>query len=245
MFTVVVATLAVNIAANVVSPANDFANAFPRYVSFKTGGLHRRGSSASRFSPGGCSPIRPATSTRGCSATRAASGRSPACSSPTTGSCAGGELEVSRISTWRRRHLSRLELARHFRDRHRLRAGMGRSRRAVAARALRLRVVCRIRHGVRRLLAGEDGKQRVRRRSRCIRIANSPDENRLVSDARWLRHSCHVTVITDAFRKIGRQSRLFPAVALLVPNCTIARPPIRSLQSAGAAEEGCAGADQP
>ena len=30
MFTVVVATLAVNIAANVVSPANDFANAFPR-----------------------------------------------------------------------------------------------------------------------------------------------------------------------------------------------------------------------
>jgi NCS1 family nucleobase:cation symporter-1 len=39
MFTVVVATLAVNIAANVVSPANDFANAFPRVISFKTGGL--------------------------------------------------------------------------------------------------------------------------------------------------------------------------------------------------------------
>src|SRR5205823_887604 len=39
MFTAVVATLAVNIAANVVSPANDFANAFPKYVSFKTGGL--------------------------------------------------------------------------------------------------------------------------------------------------------------------------------------------------------------
>ena len=39
MFTAVVATLAVNIAANVVSPANDFANAFPRLVSFKTGGL--------------------------------------------------------------------------------------------------------------------------------------------------------------------------------------------------------------
>ena len=39
MFTVVVATLSVNIAANVVSPANDFANAFPRYISFKTGGL--------------------------------------------------------------------------------------------------------------------------------------------------------------------------------------------------------------
>ncbi|MEO5761123.1 MAG: NCS1 family nucleobase:cation symporter-1 [Vicinamibacteria bacterium] len=39
MFTVVVATLSVNIAANVVSPANDFANAFPKYISFKTGGL--------------------------------------------------------------------------------------------------------------------------------------------------------------------------------------------------------------
>ena len=39
MFTVVVATLAVNIAANVVSPANDFANAFPRLIKFKTGGL--------------------------------------------------------------------------------------------------------------------------------------------------------------------------------------------------------------
>ena len=39
MFTVVVATLAVNIAANVVSPANDFANAFPRHIDFKRGGL--------------------------------------------------------------------------------------------------------------------------------------------------------------------------------------------------------------
>jgi len=39
MFTVVIATVAVNIAANVVSPANDFANAFPRFISFKTGGL--------------------------------------------------------------------------------------------------------------------------------------------------------------------------------------------------------------
>jgi NCS1 family nucleobase:cation symporter-1 len=39
MFTIVVATLSVNIAANVVSPANDFANAFPRIISFRTGGL--------------------------------------------------------------------------------------------------------------------------------------------------------------------------------------------------------------
>jgi NCS1 family nucleobase:cation symporter-1 len=39
MFTVVVATLAVNIAANVVSPANDLSNAFPKWISFRTGGL--------------------------------------------------------------------------------------------------------------------------------------------------------------------------------------------------------------
>ena len=39
MFTAVVATLAVNIAANVVSPANDFANAFPKLINFRTGGL--------------------------------------------------------------------------------------------------------------------------------------------------------------------------------------------------------------
>jgi NCS1 family nucleobase:cation symporter-1 len=39
MFTIVVATISVNIAANVVSPANDFANAFPRYINFRRGGL--------------------------------------------------------------------------------------------------------------------------------------------------------------------------------------------------------------
>jgi NCS1 family nucleobase:cation symporter-1 len=36
---VAVATISVNIAANVVSPANDFANLAPRHISFKTGGL--------------------------------------------------------------------------------------------------------------------------------------------------------------------------------------------------------------
>src|SRR5437667_69562 len=41
MFTVVVATLSVNIAANVVSPANDFANAFLRLITFRRGGLLR------------------------------------------------------------------------------------------------------------------------------------------------------------------------------------------------------------
>jgi len=39
MFTIVVASLCVNTAANVVSPANDFANAFPKYISFSRGGL--------------------------------------------------------------------------------------------------------------------------------------------------------------------------------------------------------------
>ena len=39
MFTVVVATLAVNIAANTVSPANDFANVFPQAINFRRGGL--------------------------------------------------------------------------------------------------------------------------------------------------------------------------------------------------------------
>ncbi|MBX7116881.1 MAG: NCS1 family nucleobase:cation symporter-1 [Myxococcaceae bacterium] len=34
-----IATLSVNIAANVVSPANDFANLAPKHISFKTGGL--------------------------------------------------------------------------------------------------------------------------------------------------------------------------------------------------------------
>lgn len=36
---VAIATISVNIAANVVSPANDFANLAPRSISFKTGGL--------------------------------------------------------------------------------------------------------------------------------------------------------------------------------------------------------------
>lgn len=39
MFTIAVATLSVNIAANVVSPANDFANAFPKWINFRIGGL--------------------------------------------------------------------------------------------------------------------------------------------------------------------------------------------------------------
>jgi nucleobase:cation symporter-1, NCS1 family len=39
MFAIILATLATNIAANVVSPANDFAHLSPRRVSFRVGGL--------------------------------------------------------------------------------------------------------------------------------------------------------------------------------------------------------------
>jgi len=39
MLALTVATLTTNLAANVVSPANDFSNAAPRLISFRTGGL--------------------------------------------------------------------------------------------------------------------------------------------------------------------------------------------------------------
>ncbi len=39
MLALCIATLATNLAANVVSPANDFANLSPRYISFRTGGF--------------------------------------------------------------------------------------------------------------------------------------------------------------------------------------------------------------
>ncbi len=39
LFSLCIATLATNIAANVVSPANDFSNLWPKGISFRTGGL--------------------------------------------------------------------------------------------------------------------------------------------------------------------------------------------------------------
>jgi NCS1 family nucleobase:cation symporter-1 len=39
MFSLCIATLATNIAANVVSPANDFAHLAPKWISFRTGGF--------------------------------------------------------------------------------------------------------------------------------------------------------------------------------------------------------------
>ncbi len=38
-FALIIATLSTNIAANVISPANSFANAWPKRISFRTGGL--------------------------------------------------------------------------------------------------------------------------------------------------------------------------------------------------------------
>ncbi len=89
MFTAVVATLAVNIAANVVSPANDFANAFPRLIRFKTGGLitgHPRHPDAAVEAARRPVRLHLHVAARVLGRARA---RSPACSSPTTGSCAG------------------------------------------------------------------------------------------------------------------------------------------------------------
>ena len=39
LFTLAVATLSVNVAANVVSPSYDFSNLIPKWISFRTGGL--------------------------------------------------------------------------------------------------------------------------------------------------------------------------------------------------------------
>jgi len=39
LFTLAVATLSVNVAANIVSPSYDFSNALPKLISFRTGGL--------------------------------------------------------------------------------------------------------------------------------------------------------------------------------------------------------------
>src|SRR5437899_12417964 len=39
LIAILLATLDVNIGANVVSPANDFSNLWPRRISFRTGGI--------------------------------------------------------------------------------------------------------------------------------------------------------------------------------------------------------------
>jgi NCS1 family nucleobase:cation symporter-1 len=79
MFTIVVATLSVNIAANVVSPANDFANAFPRLITFRIGGLIT-GILGIIAQPWRCWLIHPGMSFSGWAGIRAALAQSPECS---------------------------------------------------------------------------------------------------------------------------------------------------------------------
>src|SRR5256886_4009441 len=43
LFTLAVATLSVNVAANIVSPSYDFSNVIPKLISFRTGGVITRG----------------------------------------------------------------------------------------------------------------------------------------------------------------------------------------------------------
>ena len=153
MFTVVVATLAVNIAANVVSPANDFANAFPRLINFKTGGLIT-GIIGILMQPwrlladpsgyifkwllgysGGLGSI------AGVLIADYWLVRRKAARARRSLSHATARYRYAGGWNWQRRR-------RHAR---RLRAGVGRARRSRAQAALRLRVVRRLRGGVRRL----------------------------------------------------------------------------------------------
>ena len=96
-----------NIAANVVSPANDFSNLAPSKISFRTGGLIT-GVLATLMMPWKLLENATATSTAGCSATRAAWAPSPGCSSATTGSSA---RRASRWPTLPARRGLRLRLA--------------------------------------------------------------------------------------------------------------------------------------
>ena len=142
MFTVVVATIAVNIAANVVSPANDFANAFPRFISFKTGGLitghprHRHSAVETAGRPIGLHLHLAAWlfGRVGIDCRRVDRGlldRPEAGASP-RGSLPGG------------RRVSRMERTGDRRNRDRLRAGVGRLHRPGAEAVVRLCVVCRV-----------------------------------------------------------------------------------------------------
>jgi NCS1 family nucleobase:cation symporter-1 len=46
MIAIAIATLATNIAANVVSPANDFAHLAPKHIGFRLGGFITGGSAS-------------------------------------------------------------------------------------------------------------------------------------------------------------------------------------------------------
>ena len=157
MFTAVVATLAVNIAANVVSPANDFANAFPRLIDFKTGGLITGllgDPDAAVEAPGRSLGLHLHVAARllrrpGLDRRRADRGL---LDRATDSRASRGPLPDGRTLSL----LGRLEQQGGHRDARRLRARLGRPRRSGAEAALRLRLVrglwCRVRR-----LCGADG----------------------------------------------------------------------------------------
>ena len=100
LFALLIATLTTNVAANVVAPANDFANLWPAQITFAIGGLIT-GVIGIVIMPWRLLSDPAPTSSAGWSATPACSARSPASSSPTTGWC-GGALYMFRTSTSRR-----------------------------------------------------------------------------------------------------------------------------------------------
>ncbi len=88
MIALCIATLATNIAANVVSPANDFAHLWPRVISFRIGGLIT-GLIGILIQPWRLvANERAFISTSGSSAIRCCWAPSAACSLPTTSCCA-------------------------------------------------------------------------------------------------------------------------------------------------------------
>ena len=87
LFTLAVATLSVNVAANTVSPSYDFSNAWPRRISFRTGGLIT-GVLAILIQPWNLYNDPHAYIFTWLNTYGGATAPSPACSSPTTGSSA-------------------------------------------------------------------------------------------------------------------------------------------------------------
>ena len=188
MFTVVVATLAVNIAANVVSPANDFANAFPKYDQLQDRRpdhrppRHRDSAVAAARGRVGLHLHVAARLLRRARIDRRRADR--------------GLLDraaaraAARGSVSRGRRVSRLELARDRGDGGRLRAGVGRARRAGAEAALRLRVVRRLlRVGGRRTASRRVARQRTTEVKAGPAKSRTHITFRLELDTTYIRHS--------------------------------------------------------
>ena len=78
MLALAIATLTTNLAANVVSPANDFSNLAPRLISFRPAASSRRVDRRSHHAVEAARVVARATSSRGSWATRRCSARSAA-----------------------------------------------------------------------------------------------------------------------------------------------------------------------